>query len=70
MRVLVASLMLLAIGVACIVLENSFYQYIYNDGLLHESLFLPLGVICILLAGIGLVFALAKMLMRKRKRKY
>ena len=69
-KVLIFSLVLLAAGITCIVLENTFYQYIYKDGALHESLFLPLGVISVLLAGIGIVFVLAKTLMNKRKKKF
>ena len=57
--------MLLIVGITCILLENIFYQYIDKDGVLHESLFLPLGVVCVLLAGIGLVFVLAKTMMNK-----
>lgn len=60
MKVLIASLLLLAVGIAFIVLENIFYQYIDKDGVLHESLFLPLGFIFVLFAGVGLVFVLAK----------
>ena len=69
MKVLIASLVLLIVGIACVFLENILYQYIDEDGVLHESLFLPLGVVFILCAGIGLVFVLAKTLMNKRKKK-
>ena len=62
------SLMLLVVGITCIVLENTFYQYIDKDGVLHESLFLPLGTISVLLAGIGLVYVLAKRLMKMRRK--
>ncbi len=62
------SLMLLVVGITCIVLENTFYQYIDKDGVLHESLFLPLGTISVLLAGMGLVYVLAKKLMKMRRK--
>ncbi len=65
MKALIFSLVLLIVGITCILLENIFYQYIDKDGVLHESLFLPLGVVCVLLAGIGLVFVLAKTMMNK-----
>ena len=70
MKVLIVSFLLLTIGLACIVLENNFYQYIDEEGVLHESLFLPLGAVLILLAGVGFVFCLAKILMQKSKRKH
>ncbi|MFK7793831.1 MAG: DUF3955 domain-containing protein [Gammaproteobacteria bacterium] len=68
MKVLIACLLLLASGITFIVLENTFYQYVDKNGVLHESFFLPLGAIFILCAGIGLVFVLAKILMTKRKK--
>ena len=67
-KVLVVSLMLLLIGITFIVLENTFYQYVDENGVLHESLFLPLGTISVLIAGIGLVFVLAKSFMRMRRK--
>jgi hypothetical protein len=69
MEVFIVSLMLLVVGMSCILLENIFYQYIDTEGVLHESLFMPIGVILVLLAGIGLVFVLAKKLMSMRKKK-
>ena len=69
MKVLKISLLLLVVGMLCILFENTFYQYISQDGMLYESLFLPLGVIFVLLAGIGLVYVLAKKLMSIRNTK-
>lgn len=67
MNALIVSLILLIVGIVCIVLENTFYQYVDKDGVLHESLFLPLGTICVLCAGMGLVYVLAKTLMKMRR---
>jgi hypothetical protein len=64
-KALIFSLVLLTVGITCILLEIFFYQYIDKDGVLHEGLFLPLGAVCVLLAGIGLVFVLAKTMMNK-----
>ncbi len=69
MKVFIISVLLLVVGVTCILLENMFYQYIDSDGVLHESLLLPVGALCILLAGTGLVFVLATVLTRKIKKK-
>tara|TARA_R110002096_G_scaffold61016_1_gene151838 strand:- start:92 stop:304 length:213 start_codon:yes stop_codon:yes gene_type:complete len=68
-KVFIISVLLLVVGVTCILLENMFYQYIDSDGVLHESLLLPVGALCILLAGTGLVFVLATVLTRKIKKK-
>ena len=59
MKVCIVSLMLLVVGISCILLENTFYQYVDTEGVLHESLFMPVGVILVLVAGIGLVFVSA-----------
>ena len=67
MKVFIISLLLLAAGLSCIFLENILYQYVDQDGVLHESLFLPLGVIFVLLAGMGLVFSLVKKLTSKHE---
>jgi hypothetical protein len=69
MKVLICSSVLLAIGIACILLENIYYQYVDTDGVLHESLFLPIGFISVQIAGIGLIFGLAKVLINKRNKK-
>lgn len=36
---------LLVVGIVFLILENTFYQYLSDDGVLHESLFLPLGTL-------------------------
>jgi len=48
------SLILLVLGIGFLCFENIFYQYIDENGVLHESLFMPLGVFSLLLGGIGL----------------
>jgi|TARA_B110000240_G_C13440054_1_gene427661 hypothetical protein len=69
MQVFIVSLMLLGVGMLCILLEGIFYQYVETEGVLHESLFMPIGVILVLGAGIGLVFVSAKKLMSMRNKK-
>jgi len=51
------SLFLILLGVAFIFFENTFYQYIDKNGILHESWFLPLGVFSLLFGAVGLCFA-------------
>ena len=53
---IITSLLLLFLGVTFLLLENIFYQYIDEDGILHESFFMPLGFLSIFL---GLTFLLA-----------
>jgi hypothetical protein len=55
-----ASLLLLVLGIVFLCFENIFYQYIDENGVLHESLFMPLGVFSLLLGGIGLFFIAIK----------
>jgi len=38
----------LLIGVIFLIIENTFYQYLDEDGFLHESLFMPLGVLALI----------------------
>jgi len=48
------SLLLLVLGIVFLCFENIFYQYIDENGVLHESLFMPLSVFSLFLGGIGL----------------
>lgn len=48
------SLFLIFIGVVCVFLENSFYQYVDENGVLHESFFVPLAAVSLLLGIIGI----------------
>ncbi|MCW7551119.1 DUF3955 domain-containing protein [Endozoicomonas gorgoniicola] len=44
-----AGLLFITAGACCLWLEKRFYQYVDQDGWLHESLFMPLGVFSLLL---------------------
>jgi hypothetical protein len=59
------SFFFLLVGVLFLFLENTFYQYLDGDGVLHESLFLPLGVISIYLGAIGFIFISVKSLIAR-----
>ena len=41
-KILLASLFLLVLGVTSLFIESTFYQYLDEDGVLHESFFCPL----------------------------
>ena len=47
-KIFLWAIFLLVAGVVCFYLENSFYQYIDDNGVLHESYFLPLGMFCLI----------------------
>lgn len=54
-KLLFTGLFFLLLGVTFIFLENMYYQYLDEDGFLHESMFLPLGVFA-LIFGVLLLF--------------
>jgi hypothetical protein len=43
------------LGFIFLFLENTFYQYLDEDGVLHESFFLPLGCLSLIFGGVGLL---------------
>ena len=57
-KMFILSLLLLSLGIVFIVAENSFYQYVDDKGVLHESLFMPLGMISIFMGILALFFYL------------
>ena len=60
-------IILLAIGVISIVIQNTFYGYVDAEGVLHDSVFLPLGAIATIL-GVGLLLVVAvRYFLRKDK---
>ena len=59
---LLLGLFFLFTGVAFLFLENIFYQYLDENGYLHESLFLPLGVLALFLGALLLFYFVAKIL--------
>jgi hypothetical protein len=59
-RIFLASLFLIALGFTCLFLENTFYQYLDEDGVLHESFFLPFGCLSLITGGLGLLITVIK----------
>ncbi|EDM67823.1 hypothetical protein PE36_17700 [Moritella sp. PE36] len=64
-KLLLSSIVLFGLGFSFLFLENTFFQYIDEEGVLHESLFLPFGVIGILSAAGVLFIYLTIVLIRK-----
>ena len=54
-KTLTIALIWFGLGLLFIIVENTFYQFLDNDGVLHESMFMPLSVISI---AVGIVFLL------------
>ena len=52
-KALILALISLGLGVIFIVAENTFYQFVDSDGVLYESMFMPLGVMNI---AVGVIF--------------
>ena len=55
-KVFILSLILLGLGSASLIAENIFYQYIDDNGVLHESLFMPLGSLSMIVGVLVLLF--------------
>ena len=52
-KIFTIALVSLGLGIVFLILENTFFQYVDNDGILHESFFLPLSVLSI---AVGVLF--------------
>ncbi|MCK5892889.1 MAG: DUF3955 domain-containing protein [Endozoicomonadaceae bacterium] len=63
---IITSILLLFLGAVFIFLENVFYQYIDENGVLRESFFMPLGFLSIF---IGLFFLLIIAIIKLMSRK-
>lgn len=59
-KLFIISYSLLALGVICLIMENIFYQYIDTNGFLHESFFMPLGILFIGLGAVGIITFIVK----------
>ena len=59
-KFLFLGLFFLLVGAAFLFLENTFYQFVDESGLLHESLFLPLWILALILGALLLFIFVAK----------
>jgi hypothetical protein len=66
-RSLFAGLAFLIIGISCLFIENIFYQYLDEDGVLHESFFMPLGALFLALGVLMLCYLVVKKLITLTK---
>lgn len=49
--------LLLITGAVCLIIEQTYFQYVDSSGLLRESFFMPLGFLCLVLGVVVLVVA-------------
>lgn len=56
-KLLITGIIFIALGIISGFIQNTYYGYIDADGVLHDSLFLPLAF---LFAGLGLLILLIK----------
>ncbi len=54
-KILIAGVIFIALGVASLCIQNTYYGYVDADGILHDSLYLPFAFIFM---GIGLLLLL------------
>lgn len=60
-KTVVSSIIFFLVGIVFLMLESEFYQYIDSEGVLRESLFLPLGMLSIFISLIlFLIFIIKK----------
>ena len=59
-KILFSGLFFLLAGVSFLFLENTFYQYVDEDGFLHESFFLPLSVFSLIIGSLLLFIFIIK----------
>ena len=63
----ICSIIFFILGIVFIILENTFYQYIDENNVLQESLFMPLGFIFLFIGLLGFIFLMLKYLFLKIK---
>lgn len=57
----------LATAIVCWAIQNTFYGYVDERGFLHDSLFLPLGVLMFVAGAAFLAAAAVRWLVRRRR---
>ena len=66
-KFLLFSILIFIIGIIFLILENTFYQYLDENNVLQESLFLPFGIIFLFIGLLGFIFFIARYLFFKIK---
>jgi hypothetical protein len=61
----IAGVILLFVGIVFLGIQNTFYGYVSDDGVLHDSLFLPLGAFALIISLVlflllGILFLIKK----------
>jgi hypothetical protein len=53
-------------GGVCGFIQNTYYGYVDEEGILHDSLFLPFGVICFIIGASLTILTILRFLFSKR----
>lgn len=61
----VTGIVLLSIGIISILIQNTFYGYMDTEGVIHDSVFLPLGALATLAGALFLAFCGIRYLYKK-----
>lgn len=69
-KILFSGLFFLLTGGVFLFLESTFYQYLDGDGVLHESLFLPLGMFALIIGSLLLFIVMLKKVWQSLSSKY
>ncbi len=64
----IVGLFLLLLGVIFFVIQNIFYGYMDENGILHDSFFLPLSIISLFLGGIILLFSIIWLYLKNKSK--
>jgi|GEM_PF-2367077 len=56
---------LLVVGAISGYIQNTYYGYVDDAGIVHDSIFLPLGVLCIILGTVILLASVVRYLCKK-----
>jgi hypothetical protein len=63
-KLTITSIAFIVLGFICGYIQNTYYGYVDAQGVLHDSLFLPLGVFSLLIGGIFLMIVLVRKLVK------
>jgi hypothetical protein len=68
-KLTIAGITFIILGLISGYMQNTYYGYVDAEGVLHDSFFLPLSVLLLILGVLLLIIALLVMLFKKAKKK-
>ena len=64
----ITAIIFLIIGITSTIIQNTFYGYVDENGILQDSIFLPLGAFATLIGSVLLLVVFAKYFIKKIKK--